>query len=225
MRAIGRAEFLEYVADVAFDRSESEIEALTDFCIADTIGDEAKNLKFTRRERIIGARRRRRWRAEMPQHRVRDLRIEIGAAIGDDAHRRQQIRWIGTFHDVRIGAGSQRCQYFLIQIVHRKDDNPNLAQLCAQATRQLDTVDAGQSNIQNGDARRRAHDLAEPRLSVGRLSDDLEIAFALEGSLDAGTRQRVIFDDGNADQDGTGNDAATRGSSSVKILPCGVFGS
>jgi hypothetical protein len=35
----------------------------------------------------------------------------------------------------------------------------------------------------------------------------------------------VILDDRNADQDGTGNDAATRGSSSVKILPCGVFGS
>ncbi len=65
------------------------IKTLRDLRVPDAVRDETQNFELARRQRTIERRRRRRWRAKMAQHDVRDLRIEVGAALRNNADRRQ----------------------------------------------------------------------------------------------------------------------------------------
>ncbi len=87
------------------------------------------------------------------EHEVRNLRIEIRAALRGNAHRFGDSPGLGVFQHVRIGAGCKRRQHLLFEIDHRNDHDARLRKLVSDAMRERDAVHPGQADVDDRDIR------------------------------------------------------------------------
>ena len=187
LRTVACAQLLEDVADVPFDCAEAEVEALGDLGVADTVGDESENLEFAGCERVVGGRLGGR-RTEVAQDDMRDFRIEVSTAVGDDAYRGDKVRCVGGLDDVGIGAGCEGGENLGIEILHREDHDVQAVDGGSRSAREFDAVEAGEADVDDCDSGAGALDRLEARFAIAGFGDDFDTAGGFERGFHAGAR-------------------------------------
>lgn len=110
-----------------------------------------------------------------------DVRIEIRAAVGSGPDRRDDSIQRRRFEGISIGPGGQGAENFGFQILNRENRDARPRRRDSRAPRYFDAVDAGQSDIDDGDVGLMGDDRVDAARTVGRFGDDAQVAGRVEG--------------------------------------------
>ena len=132
---------------MALHGAEADEERGRDLGVTAAFGDHAQDVGFARSQRRVRRLPGGAARPEASHHDVRDLRIEVRAALGRDANRRDDAVRRRRLERVRIGARGERRVNLGFEILHGEDRDPRPRRRRARATCEFDPVEARQPDV------------------------------------------------------------------------------
>src|SRR5262245_20477519 len=193
------------------DRLDAEIQLGGDILRRPAFGDELQHLALTRRQSLEGIG----LIGDAPPE-VRDQVLghggaQIRLAARDRRDGQLQLREAGVLEEVSRGARPERLEGILLGGVHRQDDDRGARMALDDARGRLEPVETGHRDVHEDQAWMERLDEPDDLVSVTGLGHDFDAGDRREQGSDAGTHERVVI----------GEDDADRRHPAVPSAPCG----
>lgn len=190
-------EALHDLSAVRFDRFHAEIEQACDLFGRAPLGNELQDFPLARGEELRLFRAftgRSRGATQEPLDDVpRNARREVGFAPHHGANEDGELVRSGVFHEIALRSSAERLSDVARVPVHAQNDEARLGYLARRALSELEPVQPGHRNVDQGNVGLRPNERGERLLAVARLGDDFHVGQTLQECANPRTHEMMII--------------------------------
>ena len=133
-----------------------------------------------------------------------DLRTHGRAAGLDFGDGTEDFGDAGVFQNIADGSGLERMEDAVVFAVDGDDDDLRGGQKLVEAAGGLDAGDAGQVEVHENDVRSERREFCVGGFTAGAAGDAFQVRGPRDDTAQRGGELRIVFDEGNADGNGHG---------------------